>query len=758
MTLDQLPDPEALNRDLRAGKLPQMVDWFDPLILGMVAIRSLISTTIGAYADQRPAQAAADGEVDPAKLAARHDFSKRDTSKQFVLPPDADPDNLTCSQNGKFEKVDQDDTTTINLNGARCKRRLPLDNDGAFWVDFIADLGDGFEATYAMAYLLGQPKLELKAQGKHGTLDLPAGQILIFGGDMAYPNATLKEYRDRCLNPYNWAFTADRLSPEPRRELFFVAGNHDWYDGLASFSQKFCYEASALGGWRCRQERSYFAIRLPDDWWIWGIDVALGDSLDIGQVHYFQAIVQSMDERLNPKIVILLHAPDWTKPEYMALTAICELARQKGEICAILAGDLHHYSHYVSFGPDEASKSNTQLRPAPLHLITSGGGGAFAHPTHDRDTVIEVSSAVVDRRRLEESGTTKILTNEGERFGFRATRFYPSKARSRLLALRNLWLPLHNRRFAALMGVIYFVYAWVFHASQGREVPTASSSWTDLNIADAAAVATAARTNPAFFFLLAGLWLGLVIYVDANMTSKLLKWLNLVAKAVLGTIHFKFHVTALLLVDAISTSLMVHFLNPLLGRIVLQLRVWQDALLQSTPLASDANAAVLADRRSCLEAFDWPARQTWSCITEQPDAFYIGLTALTYAVVSILLGGLIGAFIFGCYWVFTSVLFGMHQDAFSALSLKDYKNFLRIKVEKDKLTIYPIGLDKVPDRFGWRPRKDEESPHSKPLLVPTTEMSLRLIEDPIEIMRADKPGLVDNMVTVERVFESLGHR
>ena len=41
-------------------------------------------------------------------------------------------------------------------------------------------------------------------------------------------------------------------------------------------------------------------------------------------------------------------------------------------------------------------------------------------------------------------------------------------------------------------------------------------------------------------------------------------------------------------------------------------------------------------------------------------------------------------------------IFGrMHaEQAFAALRIKNYKNFLRLKFEPDKLTIYPLGIDK----------------------------------------------------------------
>lgn len=48
---------------------------------------------------------------------------------------------------------------------------------------------------------------------------------------------------------------------------------------------------------------------------------------------------------------------------------------------------------------------------------------------------------------------------------FHAPNFYPERWRSRLLVLRNLWLPFHNWRFAILFGLIYMVLGWVFQLS-----------------------------------------------------------------------------------------------------------------------------------------------------------------------------------------------------------------------------------------------------------------------------------------------------
>src|SRR5262249_12415202 len=108
-----------------------------------------------------------------------------------------------------------------------------------------------------------------------------------------------------------------------------------------------------------------------------------------------------------------------------------------------------------------------------------------------------------------------------------------------------------------------------------------------------------------------------------------------------------------------------------------------------------------------------------------------------YTILMVLISGMLGAIVVGVYFVVTSFLRGMHAEmSFSALGIKDYKNFLRIRIDKESLTIYPIALDKVPGRFGWRaPLPRDEPLEPKPLIVPKRQMKPRLIHEPIEIRR-----------------------
>jgi hypothetical protein len=97
------------------------------------------------------------------------------------------------------------------------------------------------------------------------------------------------------------------------------------------------------------------------------------------------------------------------------------------------------------------------------------------------------------------------------------------------------------------------------------------------------------------------------------------------------------------------------------------------------------------------------------------------------------LGWGVGSFIVGLYLLVSSRLFGRHgEQAFAALRIEDYKNFLRLRVDRDgTLTIYPIGLDRVPRR--WRARREDEREAVRCTELPADPRATppRLIEAPI---------------------------
>src|SRR5262249_50423947 len=83
----------------------------------------------------------------------------------------------------------------------------------------------------------------------------------------------------------------------------------------------------------------------------------------------------------------------------------------------------------------------------------------------------------------------------------------------------------------------------------------------------------------------------------------------------------------------------------------------------------------------------------------------------------------------------------MHAgESFAALRIKNYKNFLRLKFKPDKLTIYPLAIDKVPGPDHWMnaPRGKANPLPNNPKLIAIKPIDVRLIENPIVIATNDE--------------------
>ncbi|MEU8296264.1 metallophosphoesterase [Micromonospora sp. NPDC048909] len=311
-----------------------------------------------------------------------------------------------------------------NSLDARIERQVGP--DGGLWLDYVADLGDGFNATYSVAYLLAQPELEVDGHR------LPRAQTLVMGGDQVYPSAAYEAYEDRCKGPYQAALP---VSPPERPTLFAVPGNHDWYDGLTAFLRLFVRSRDRhFGGWGTGQSRSYFAVELPADWWLLGLDDQSGSYLDDPQLAYFDTVA----EKLGPqsRVILAVPAPTWVKAadhptaydsiDYFIRTIISPTGAQ---VRLLISGDLHHYARYA--GPDR-------------QLVTCGSGGAYLYPTHKLPERIEVPPKDTLARRSSRTRPYDLVAR------------YPDAARSR----RYGWgifprLPLRNPGFTTLLGTLH---------------------------------------------------------------------------------------------------------------------------------------------------------------------------------------------------------------------------------------------------------------------------------------------------------------
>ena len=295
---------------------------------------------------------------------------------------------------------------------------------GDLWVDYLSDTGDGWEGTYTMAWLLAQPVL------KAGEETLPRGRILLLGGDQVYPSATPEQYEDRFIGPFAAALPKSDRPDKP--ELYALPGNHDWYDGLVSFLRVFCARDGRVGDWCTRQRRSYFAIRLPNDWWVWAIDIQLDTYIDDIQLDYFLKQPIAKDD----KVILMTAKPAWVKavpgrtepPSWRYLSYFEErVVRARGaRLSIVLTGDLHHYARYEPASDDEPTR------------ITAGGGGAYLSATHTLKDALDLRS----------------LDHETS-VAYERAQVYPRDEDSRRLSNGILKLAKLNPSFAGLLGAVY---------------------------------------------------------------------------------------------------------------------------------------------------------------------------------------------------------------------------------------------------------------------------------------------------------------
>ena len=375
-------DPQELGFTRRGP-----IGWLAPLLLLNTGLRALLAILFGAYLDKRELQNALDGEF----------FDHSATA------------------------------------------------DGDIWLDYVADLGDGFDATYSVAYLLARPELEI------GGERLPRGRLLLMGGDQVYPLASGDGYENRMKGPYRAALP-EAPAGIPRPTLFALPGNHDWYDGLTAFLRLFARRKDGhIGGWRTEQRRSYFAVKLPAGWWLFAVDEQFGAYIDDPQLLYFEKAAREVGP--DDRVILMTPSPTWVKatdePEaYDAVDYFIRtiLAPTQAQVRVLVSGDLHHYARYT--GEDR-------------ELITCGGGGAYTLGTQNLPGQITVPPRETLTRSRSRSRDYELVAR------------FPDEPTSR----RFGWgvfhrLPRRNAGFATMLGLIQTLtmLAMAGAASQGGNI------------------------------------------------------------------------------------------------------------------------------------------------------------------------------------------------------------------------------------------------------------------------------------------------
>jgi hypothetical protein len=412
-------------RGRRAEERMPMVGWFDPAQLVSTGLKSLVSLFVGEQSDRRIVQA----------LAAR--------------------------------RQEYYDHTIHYRDGARGPQPVRDRARDEIWIDFVCDTGEGWNPTYAIAWAVSQRAL--KVAGGGAAIELPRADVLVFGGDEVYPAPSREEYQRRLVAPYAAAFGDDVPGEHPH--VYALPGNHDWYDGLSTFTRLFCSDIGGrrFAGWWTRQRRSYFVLKLPHDWWLVGSDGQLQSDLDVPQIEHFREIAERHMKE-GDKVILCLSLPVWVYAQkYRNTDRVFDetdliylreevFARRGIEVKVYLAGDLHHYRRHEE---TPVSAGGAQ----PVQKITAGGGGAFLHPTHEEDFSLLVEEPVTE--------TAKART-----FAVKTT--YPDMKRSARLAWRNLFFLFRNPRFGIVPAALYLLTCWLVGSAVGDDVP--STPWRALRL------------------------------------------------------------------------------------------------------------------------------------------------------------------------------------------------------------------------------------------------------------------------------------
>lgn len=584
------------------------------------------------------------------------------------------------------------------------------------WFDFMADTGDGGNSSYTVARLLAQPSIRLNTKDSFRVL--PRGDLLLIGGDLAYPNPSAFTYERRLFCPFEYAlqpppwYRVEHIAvnkpevpcglSEPKQydgpQCFVIPGNHDWFDGLHTFMRYICHK-SWLGGWFMPQKKSYFALQLPKRWWVFGLDLALHADIDVYQFKFFVELIKDKVGE-NDSVIIMTHEPNWLLDWYWNDVSgknvshlICDYL--KGRCKLRMAGDLHHYMRHSSVSSD---------KPVYVqHLLVNGCGGAFLHPTH-------------------------VFSNFNELYGasYKSEAAYPSFEDSSRIALGNiLKFRKKNWQFDFIGGIIYFVLVFSMfpqckldHILQddsfsGHLRSFFSTMWDAfMYMLEHSYVSLAG----AMLLLMAA-----IIFVPPKLSRK--------KRVIIGILHVSAHLAAalvlMLLLELGVETCIRHRLLATSG---------YHTLYQWYRTVESEHFPDPTGLRARIE--QWTFGLYPACIKYLMSAFDVPeVMAVTRSnickkgVLSLSRGGaaIYYASVFLYFWVFStpvvSLVFGSYlyicinwlhihfDEAFSSLRIANYKSFTRFHINRDgDLEVFTLAVDKVPKEWKLDPDWDGEQP------------------------------------------------
>ncbi|KAJ9186698.1 hypothetical protein P3X46_002243 [Hevea brasiliensis] len=629
------------------------------------------------------------------------------------------------------------------------------------WFDFMADTGDGGNSSYTVARLLAKPSIQLTRGDS--VLSLPRGNLLLIGGDLAYPNPSAFTYEKRLFCPFEYALQppswykpehisvnkpelpvgVSELKQYDGPQCFVIPGNHDWFDGLHTFMRYICHK-SWLGGWFMPQKKSYFALQLPKRWWVFGLDLALHNDIDVYQFKFFSELIK---EKVgdNDSVIIMTHEPNWLLDWYWNSVSgknvshlICDYL--KGRCKLQIAGDLHHYMRH-SYVPSD--------RPVHVqHLLVNGCGGAFLHPTH-------------------------VFSNFKELYGtnYETKAAYPSLEDSSRIALGNiLKFRKKNWQFDFIGGIIYFVLSFstfpqckLDHILQHDTF--SGHLWSFFGTVWNAFMYVLEHS----YVSLAGLVVLLIVaivFVPPKVSRK--------KQAIIGILHVSSHLAAalilMLLLELGVETCIRHNLLATSGYHTLYQwyrSVESEHFPDPTGLRSRIEQWTFGLYPACIKylmsAFDVPEVMavTRSNICKNgTESLSRGGAVIYYASVFLyfwVFSTPVVSLVFGSYLYICINWFHIHFDeAFSSLRIANYKAFTRFHINKDgNLEVFTLAVDKIPKEWKldsqWdaEPKQPQQMSHHR--RFPSKWRAVTSQQDPLNTVK-----IVDHFVIQQTENSDIG--
>lgn len=439
------------------------------------------------------------------------------------------------------------------------------------------------------------------------------------------------------------------------------------------------------------------------------------------------------------RIVLVVPRPTWVEegnqqtqpPQRNAMRALefledTVVARAGHSIRVFLTGDLHHYARYVEGAPagespgdggapiasrNEANEMGRHASPVPgRSWITCGGGGAHFRGTHDLPDRIDLPFA--------RPGSQPRL-----RYGpLELKKTFPSKSVSRRIGWRVAGLVGICPPAAALFGTLAALLAW----SLGGELHSglATIPWRLVEVgAVVRAFGGALLSHPLPAIAVAGFVVALLVVADARAA---------IARLVMGGLHAAAHALAFVAVAWGAARLGVEHAGVVRGALAV---VGAVALLVALrhAVASGRQNRVMARPSSTVAVvlLGVSLVAIGVCPEAGPGVRFFRFLGALFVAGALVHTTIVGVYLALCSWRGRHVV-----PATVSQAIPDFRSFLRIRVTRDELTIYPVAIERVDRRWRW----DPAGAHGAGRFEPADGLAAllgraRLLEPPIRVPR-----------------------